>query len=53
MFNKKLKQRIVSLEDMLGVAYVPSEDKYGWNSHVVEEQSLIRDIKDLLKTKKK
>lgn len=49
MFNRKLKQRIRSLEELLGVVYAPGNSvKWDMAAHIPEDNwSLMRDLIDM------
>ena len=56
MFNKKLKKRIKSLEEFLGVDYVAAEEKDEYGSHIANDDarwSLARLLLNLQKKAKK
>ena len=47
MFNKKLKRRLVSLEDYLGIAYSPRDEKDESDEHNTSEWSLLADLEKM------
>lgn len=48
MFNRKLKQRIKSLEEYLGVVFSPKDGKYDDAEHNKKDWGLMRNLEDMI-----
>lgn len=48
MFDKKLLKRLRSLEDFLGVAYKPAEDKHDSEYHIAENYGNMKELEKII-----
>jgi len=49
MFNKKLRKRIRSLEDFLGIVYRAPEDRKDWDEDISHDYGFMEDTNELIK----